>query len=158
MMKIFKMMKLIVLSKTQHFLSIDSKTYFRWRWLIQILIRLNRNYIPCEVLRLRYKHLRNIVIIGLKWNGRNVKRRTNGYAKEWIQRHRGYNCPYCERKLTKANATSDHIVPISVGGNNTQVNILVCCKDCNGDRGDEEFYSYLRRKNKKFTNTKRPFL
>ncbi len=152
------MLKLILKSKTNHFISIDSITYFKWRYLIKILIRLNTNYIPCEIFRIKYKGLRNIVIIGLKWNGKNVKRRTNGYAKQWILRHRKYNCPYCEQKLTNVNATSDHIIPISVGGNNCQVNIIVCCKDCNGERGDMEFYKYLRYKNKKYVNIKFPFL
>ncbi len=158
MRKFLKMVKMIVRSNTQHFLSIDSTTYFKWRWLIQILIRLNRNYIACELLRIEYKHMKNIVIIGLRWSGKNVKRRTNGYAKEWIFKHKKYVCPYCECKLTKTNATSDHIVPISLGGNNCQVNIIVCCTDCNGERGDKEFYSYLRRKNPKYKAIKRPFL
>lgn len=152
------MLKFILSSKVNHFISVDSATYFKWRFLIQMLIRLNKNYVACEIFRTRYKGLRNIVIIGLKWNGKNVKRRTNGYAKQWILRHKKYNCPYCEQKLTPANATSDHIIPISVGGNNCQVNIIVCCKDCNGERGDMEFYKYLKYKNKKYSSVKYPFL
>jgi 5-methylcytosine-specific restriction endonuclease McrA len=102
--------------------------------------------------------LRNIVIIGLKWNGKNVKRRTSGYAKTWIQRHHGCHCPYCERKLTKTNATSDHLIPISEAGNNCQINLLVCCKDCNEERGTLPFIEYLKFKNPKYKDMKYIFL
>lgn len=155
MINFIKMTKLVLFSKTTHFLSLDAKTYFKYRLYIQILIRLNKHYIPCEIMRLRFKHMNNFVVFGLKWNGKNVNRRTNGYAKDWVLNHKDCTCPYCDKKLTKTNATSDHIVPISQKGNNCQVNLIVCCKECNGERGNMDFYAYLRSKNSKYKNMKK---
>jgi hypothetical protein len=67
-------------------------------------------------------------------------------------------CIYCNCKLNPTNATTDHIIPISKGGNNTQVNLMVCCIKCNGERGDMEFYQYIKNKNPKFKNAKRIFI
>ncbi len=158
MIKFYEMVKLILTAKNNHFLLVDFKTYRKFGFLIQILIRLNKNYIPCKVYRKKYKSFKSIVIIALKWNGKNVKRRTNGYAKDYIIANRKYNCPYCECILSNENATSDHIVPISAGGNNCRVNLIVCCESCNSERGDKDFYYYLRKKNKKYTKVKYPFL
>ncbi len=119
---------------------------------------MNKNYKSCEVLRKKYKMMEEFVVVGLKYNGKNVKRRTSGYAKEFIISHRDAKCLYCESKLTKSNATADHIVPISDGGNNTQVNLIVCCKDCNNERGNTEFKTYLSMKNKNYKKINRLFI
>ena len=42
----------------------------------------------------------------------------------------------------------DHIIPISDGGNNCQVNLVVCCKDCNNERGNMDFKTYISIKKK----------
>lgn len=111
---------------------------------------LNKNYKSCEIFRKRYKLMNNFVVVGLKYNGKNVKRRTSGYAKEFINSHRNATCIYCDGKLTDRNATTDHIVPISLGGNNCQVNLIVCCKNCNNERGNLPFRNYLKIKNPLF--------
>jgi CRISPR/Cas system Type II protein with McrA/HNH and RuvC-like nuclease domain len=48
-------------------------------------------------------------------------------------------CYYCERELKKGSfintpymVTIDHIIPISKGGNNLQINKVKCCRKCNG--------------------------
>lgn len=102
--------------------------------------------------------MEDFVVVGLKYNGKNVKRRTSGYAKEFISENRNSTCIYCDSKLTNSNATTDHIIPISEGGNNCQVNLIVCCKDCNNERGNMEFVSYLKIKKPVFKNTKRIFI
>lgn len=142
-----RVIKHILKSKDLHFISVDYKIWKKWSWLLKLTIRLNRNYIPCVIYRKRYKFLRNIVIIGLKWNGKNVKRRTSGFAKEFLEKHKTAKCPFCQSKLSIENATTDHIVPISEGGNNTQVNLIVACFDCNNERGSTDFYKYLKIKN-----------
>jgi 5-methylcytosine-specific restriction endonuclease McrA len=88
------------------------------------------------------------VVIGLKYNGKNVKRRTSGFAKEFLDENEGVNCIYCDTELHKENATADHIIPISDGGNNCQVNLVVCCKDCNNERGNMDFNTYVSIKKK----------
>ena len=139
-------------SEHPHFLSVDIKTYNRWKFLIKLVMKFNKNYKSCEIYRRKYKILENFVVVGLRYNGKNVKRRTSGYAKEFIDSHRNAKCLYCETKLNLENATADHIIPISNGGNNCQVNLIVCCKDCNTERGNLDFMRYLSMKNKKYKN------
>lgn len=146
-----KKLHFLLIAKHQHFLHVDYLFYKKFKFLIKIILFFNKNYRSCLIFRKRYKYHRNIVIVGLRWSGKNVKRRTKGYAKEFIQKCRDAKCIYCEKKLTQENATTDHIIPISRGGNNTQINFIVTCTDCNGERGDLEFYEYLKIKNKKFT-------
>lgn len=90
--------------------------------------------------------MKDFVVVALKYNGKNVKRRSIGFAKDFVNNNRKAKCIYCKRKLTLENATTDHIIPISKGGNNSQVNLVVVCSDCNGDRGVIPFYEYLRYK------------
>ena len=69
--------------------------------------------------------------------------------KEFIEHNKNASCVYCDNKLTVHNATADHIIPISDGGNNCQVNLVVCCKECNTERGNLEFSYYMSKKNSK---------
>ena len=73
-----------------------------------------------------HSYHKNIVVVGLKYYGRNVKRRTNGFAKDFLKENidKSHNCPYCNVLLNNDNITADHIIPVSKGGNNTKVNLL----------------------------------
>jgi ssDNA-binding Zn-finger/Zn-ribbon topoisomerase 1 len=157
-MKDMRILKFLYKSKHEHFLSVDFKFYKRWKYLIRLLIFLNKNYISCEIFRKQYKFQKSIVVIGLKWGGKNVKRRTSGIAKEFLQNTDNPKCIYCENKLTMENATSDHIIPIAEGGNNTQVNIIISCKNCNNERGTMDFTDYLKLKNPKYQGQKYIFI
>jgi len=157
-MNIIEVIKFILRSKDQHFISVDKKIWEKWSILIRLFVWLNRSYRPCVIYRKKYKFLENIVIVGLKWNGKNVKRRTSGFAKEFLLENKKAKCIYCEKALDESNATTDHIIPISEGGNNCQVNLLICCFDCNNQRGNMEFKQYLRIKNPKYRNTKIPYV
>lgn len=119
---------------------------------------MNKNYKNCKIFRKKYKMMQDFVVVGLKYNGKNVKRRTSGYAKEFIEENKFTKCLYCETTLTDKNATADHIIPISEGGNNCQVNLIVCCKECNNERGNLDFVTYLEMKNKKYKNIKSVFI
>lgn len=153
-MSIFTILKFLIKAKHEHFLSVDYKTYKRWKYLIKLTILLNKNYKSCEIYRKKFKSIKNLVVVGLKYSGKNVKRRTSGYAKDFINNHQNATCLYCGTKLDYNNATADHIIPISNGGNNTQVNLIVCCKTCNGERGNIEFRTYLSKKNRKYKDIK----
>ena len=157
-MRDFKILKHLYKSKHEHFLSVDFDFYKRWKWIIKLIMYLNKEYIPCEIFRKKYKFHKNFVVVGLKWGGKNVKRRTSGFAKEYLQWSKKPKCIYCELPLTIENATSDHIVPISKKGNNCQVNLMVCCKDCNNERGDTSFSDYLKKKNPKYSGQKYVFV
>lgn len=153
-MEILKIINFIIKSENEHFLSVDYKFYKKWKYLIKISILLNNNYKPCEIYRKKFKSLKNLVVIGLKYSGKKVKRRTSGYAKDFIDKNENTTCLYCGVNLDYNNATADHIIPISNGGNNTQVNLIVCCKNCNGERGNMEFKKFLSTKNLKYKKIK----
>ncbi len=42
-----------------------------------------------------------------------------------------YRCQYCGEKVTQNNATLDHKIPISKGGDNSKENLVTCCFECN---------------------------
>ncbi len=149
-MKLINTLKFLVTAKNQHFLSVDGNFYKKWKHFIRISLLLNPNYKSCEIYRKKYKNLKSFVVVGLKFSGKNVKRRTSGWAKEILKKNRSIKCIYCEVPLTNENATADHIVPISNGGNNCQVNLVICCENCNIERGNIEFNSFLVMKNLKY--------
>lgn len=153
-----KQLLFLLNSKHEHFLFVDYEFYKKWGLLIRILVKLNKSYKDCLIFRKKYKIYKNIVVVGLKWSGKNVKRRTTGFAKDFLDETKNPKCIYCNCKLTPTNATTDHIIPISKGGNNTQVNFLVSCLNCNSERGDMDFYRYLKMKNNKFKNIKTIFI
>lgn len=146
-MNIIKVLKFILSSEHPHFISVDKKVYKRWKYLIKLTVGFNKNYKSVEIFRRKFKVLEDFVVVGLKYNGKNVKRRTSGFAKEFVEKNKNAKCLYCDTKLTIDNATADHIIPISEGGNNCQVNLVVCCKDCNNERGNLDFKYYLSKKN-----------
>lgn len=148
-MNILQVLSFIKNSEHQHFISVDKKMYKRWKWFIIIAIKLNKNYKSVEIFRRKFKLLEDFVVVGLKYSGKNVRRRTSGFAKEFIDNNKDASCIYCDTKLNYENATADHIVPISKGGNNTQINLVVCCKECNGERGNMDFKHYMSKKNSK---------
>ncbi len=150
MLKTLKKLRYYLKSKEAHFLYIDSKSFNKLKFLIFICIFFNKNYKWCQIRRHAYKNHKNIVVFALRWYGKNVKRRTNGYAKEMVSNGEAKICIYCGTKLNKDNATAEHIIPLSNGGNNTQVNLITCCKFCNNERGDTDFSEYLF--------SKRPYL
>ena len=62
-----------------------------------------------------------------------------GYTKR-KKRHRrllaetGGCCMYCGKELSVADATIDHIVPLSRGGYTEDENLTVCCYECNQNK------------------------
>ena len=145
-------------SKIEYSIFVDYNFYKKWKYVIWLIIKLHKGYINCEIFRKKYKHNTNIVVVGLKWNGRNVKRRTSGYAKQIINRKKPTPCIYCGNTLNNDNATADHIIPVSKGGNNSKLNLIVCCLPCNGERGNMNFKKFLYRKNKYSRRFKRFFI
>lgn len=57
-------------------------------------------------------------------------------------------CSYCERKFNEINyKTKEHIVPLSMGGNNYHENLTWVCNECNNFRGNKDlpfFYNQIK--------------
>lgn len=157
-MNLIGLIKSILLSKHPHFISVDSKIYNKWKFFINLSVKLNKNYKSVEIFRKKFKLAEDFVVVGLKFGGKNVRRRTVGFAKGFLDQNGLVRCLYCDRELNSQNATADHIIPISKGGNNTKVNLVVVCEDCNSQRGNLEFRKFLRLKNPKYHNIKEIYI
>lgn len=46
-------------------------------------------------------------------------------------------CAYCGKKLTRQNATLDHVIPLSRGGDDSPRNLVWCCLKCNREKGSQ---------------------
>jgi len=55
--------------------------------------------------------------------------RQNVYARD------GGRCQYCSRKVTRPEATYDHVTPRAQGGRTTWENIVIACVPCNQVKG-----------------------
>ena len=45
-------------------------------------------------------------------------------------------CQYCRRSFTTRELNLDHVVPLSRGGKSTWENVVCCCLECNGKKGN----------------------
>jgi len=55
--------------------------------------------------------------------------RDNVYARDQAK------CQYCGRRVTRAEATYDHVLPRSQGGGTNWENIVIACVPCNQQKG-----------------------
>ena len=76
-------------------------------------------------------------------------RRSKSPCKKNVYRRDENRCQYCACHLNYKNASIDHVMPRSRGGDNSWTNIVSSCKTCNrrkGNRTPEEAGMPLRRK------------
>lgn len=74
--------------------------------------------------------------------------RSKSPSKRNVYKRDGNQCQYCGCQLNSKNASIDHIVPRSRGGNNSWQNIVSACKPCNrrkSNRTPEEAGMVLKR-------------
>jgi len=81
---------------------------------------INRKYVLPYVIRLKK-------YVPLPYSG-IVLTRKNVFLRD------NYTCQYCEKT---SNLTIDHIVPKSLGGNDSWQNLVACCVRCNNKKGDK---------------------
>jgi 5-methylcytosine-specific restriction protein A len=69
-------------------------------------------------------------------------------SRWWQTKIANASCYYCQKPLTKSEATMDHVVPIRSGGTSSKGNVVVSCKDCNNKKQDLsifEWHDYLEK-------------
>ena len=55
----------------------------------------------------------------------------------------GYQCQYCQKQMTRFNATLDHLTPVSQGGGNEYDNIITACRECNSRKTGKMLSDFL---------------
>lgn len=65
---------------------------------------------------------------------RDRKRAVKFSRENVLARDRG-SCQYCGRRVTRAEATYDHVTPRSQGGPTRWENVVICCVPCNQRKG-----------------------
>ena len=74
---------------------------------------------------------------GLKSVSEPTKRLT--IPKDWVARRfleQNGKCKRCKNDVIYADATGDHVVPISQGGEHNIKNIVMLCPNCNSSKND----------------------
>ena len=56
-------------------------------------------------------------------------------VRELLYKAYGRRCSYCEVRLLVSNMACDHIMPLSLGGNSTPMNLQMICHRCNTRKG-----------------------
>lgn len=64
-------------------------------------------------------------------------------SRWWQTRLDKATCYYCAKALTRAEATMDHVVPVTRGGTSTPGNVVVSCKACNAKKRDMTAVEWL---------------
>lgn len=156
-MKLMSVIKYLLYSKEDIFLFFSLRDYIRYKWIIKTLVLLNKNYIYVNIFRKKYTKRKNIVVVGLRYYGRNVRRKSSGIKND-LSKNPNMKCIYCDKKLSKNNITADHIIPLSKGGNNSKANLIASCKKCNLEREDKPFYSFLFKCKPELKQKRFPFI
>jgi 5-methylcytosine-specific restriction endonuclease McrA len=63
--------------------------------------------------------------------------------RKTVIKQQGISCHYCSRKTTPRNRHLDHKIPVEQGGQNTQDNLLVSCKQCNTRKSKKPYFDYI---------------
>lgn len=156
-MGLIRVIKYLLHSKNDIFLFLSLEEYVRYKWIVKFLVLLNKNYIYVNIFRKKHGKKKNIVVVGLKYYGRNVRRKSSGIKNELLKK-KDLWCLYCDTLLTKDNITGDHIIPLSKGGNNSRANMVACCNKCNLERADTPFYTFLFKCKPHYKNKLFPFI
>lgn len=89
--------------------------------------------LPENIKRVAEKLSEKIVPLGEEDYFTDSKKR-----KELFERD-NYTCHYCGEKVTKKNATLDHLIPQVKGGKHTKDNLKTCCFICNAIKSGKTY-------------------
>lgn len=67
----------------------------------------------------------------------NVNPSVSRFRKRILYNRDGWACQYCSKKLSWNTVTIDHVIPKCRGGKTTWKNCVVCCKQCNRNKGSK---------------------
>lgn len=87
------------------------------------------------------------LIVRLLTYGGRRRRQTIRFSKDNVYTRDKGRCQYCSVKMTRKQATLDHVVPRAQGGKTNWTNVVLACTPCNqakGDRTPEEAGMPLR--------------
>lgn len=59
------------------------------------------------------------------------------FSRENVYMRDHGTCQYCSKKVTRAEATYDHVLPRAQGGQTTWANVVICCTPCNQRKGNK---------------------
>jgi 5-methylcytosine-specific restriction endonuclease McrA len=63
------------------------------------------------------------------------RKQTPKFSRENVFARDGGRCQYCAKKITRLEATYDHVIPRSRGGKTTWENVVIACVPCNQHKG-----------------------
>lgn len=67
----------------------------------------------------------------------NVNPSVSRFRKRILYNRDNWVCQYCNKKLGWSTVTIDHVIPKCRGGKTTWRNCVVCCKQCNRNKGSK---------------------
>lgn len=75
----------------------------------------------------------------------------SNYTRNYVIMKTYGRCGYCGKPLVEEEhgATFDHIIPINKKGSTNKDNILLCCFDCNQDKGSLTLDEFREKKQNK---------
>ncbi len=77
---------------------------------------------------------------------RNGEITISGTIREWEREQElPRQCVFCG---STANLTTDHLIPVNKGGNDSADNLVLSCSSCNSSRGDRGVFEWLGLKRK----------
>jgi hypothetical protein len=66
--------------------------------------------------------------------------------RERVLRRDHFRCVYCGGAFAAADLTLDHVEPRMRGGDDSEGNLVACCRDCNRLKGGLAAWSFLERR------------
>ena len=63
------------------------------------------------------------------------RRRAIKFSRENVYMRDGGRCQYCAARVSRQDATYDHVVPRARGGHTIWDNVVICCFPCNQRKG-----------------------
>jgi 5-methylcytosine-specific restriction endonuclease McrA len=54
-------------------------------------------------------------------------------------------CAYCLKEMSIEERVIDHIIPLSLSGENTERNVVVCCSQCNYRKGAMTYLNWVKK-------------